>query len=125
MLDHLINFVFLQIIQVNSTTPCFLNYSSNNTLSDCGMNKDFLQTSLIGWQWITGGYFSMIIAGLLCLFTYIKYHKAIYPMLIGFMMLPMSYFLFPSMFFNYAIIMTGVAIGVLVWYIFVSQSNEM
>ena len=125
MLDHLINFVFLQIIQVNSTTPCFLNYNSNNTFQDCGMNKDFLQASLIGWQWITGGYFSMIIAALMCLFTYIKYHKAIYPMLIGFMMLPMSYFLFPAMFFNYAIIMTGVGIGILVWYIFVSQSNEM
>ena len=125
MLDHLINFVFLQIIQVNSTTPCFLNYTSNNTLSDCGLNKDFLQGSLIGWQWITGGYFSMIIAALLCLFTYIKYHKAIYPIIIGFMMLPMSYFLFPTMFFNYAIIMAGVGIGILVWYIFVSQSNEM
>jgi len=88
------------------------------------LQKDFLQASLIGWQYITGGYFSMVFAAILCLFTYIKYHKIIYPIIIGFIMLPTSYFLFPATFFNYALIMLGVGVGILVWWVFISQSNE-
>ncbi len=125
MIDHLINFVFFQVININGTgSPCFLNYTSQNIWKSCGLDKDFLQSSLIGWQWITGGNFSMIFAAILCAFTYIKYHKVIYPMIIGVLMLPISAFLFPATFFNYAIIMMFAGVGVLIWYIFVSQSNE-
>lgn len=121
---YLIHFVFFQVINVNQTLPCFLNYTQNDTFQACGMQKDFLQASLVGWQWITGGNFSMILAAILCAFTYIKYQKIIYPMIIGVMMLPISYFVFPQTFINYAFIMMGVGIGVLVWYVFISQSNE-
>lgn len=124
MLEDLLSFIFFQTINVNSTTPCFLNYTANNTWEACGVNKDYLQASLIGWQWITGGNFSMILVAILSSFTYIKYHKIIYPMLIGVMFLPISYFVFPQVFFNYAMIMLGVGIGVLIWWIFISQSNE-
>jgi hypothetical protein len=125
MIDPLlIKFIFYQVINVNSTVPCFLNYTVNNTFQQCGMQKDFLQASLISWQWITGGNFSMILAALLCAFTYIKYHKIIYPLIIGVSMLPISYFVFPQSFLNYAFIMGGIGIGVLIWYVFISQSNE-
>jgi hypothetical protein len=125
MIDPLlVKLVFLQVITVNNTTPCFLNYAVNNTFQACGMQKDFLQASLISWQWVTGGNFSMILAALLCGFTYIKYHKVIYPMIIGISMLPISYFVFPQSFLNYAFIMMGVGVGILIWYVFISQSNE-
>lgn len=132
MLEHVHLLIYLttyQTILVNNTGPCWQNYTSMNVNStsiwqQCGLNKDFLQSSLIMWQWVTGGYFSMILAAILCAFTYIKYHKVIYPMIIGTMMLPISYFLFPATFLNYAFVMMGVGIAVLVWYIFISQSTE-
>lgn len=124
MLDHLINLIFYQTILVNNTQPCFLNYTSPNMFQNCGLNKDYIQASLVGWQYITGGNFSLVIAILLCIFTYIKYHKIIYPMLIGVFMLPISAFLFPASFFNYALFMLGLGIACLVWWIVISQSNE-
>ena len=116
--------ILYQLINVNATTPCFENYTSNNIWQSCGVDKDFIQASLIGWQYITGGYFSMIFASLLILFTYIKYHKALYPLLIGALFLPISYFTFPATFINYAIFFAALALGITIWYIIVSQTNE-
>ena len=125
MLDWLsMHLITLQTILVNNTTPCFLNYTASNLWQNCGMNKDFLQASLIGWQYITGGYFSMILVGIFILFSYIKYHKAVYPLLIGVLFLPISYFVFPGTFINYAIMFAALSLGITIWYIMVSQTNE-
>lgn len=124
MLEHIINFIFFQVINVNATTPCFLDYSQNNTWQACGLGKDFLTGSLISWQWITGGNFSMILVAILVMFTYIKYHKIIYPILIGIFLLPLSYAIFPTPFLNFAIVMVGLGVGILIWYIKISQTNE-
>ena len=90
----------------------------------CGMANDFLTTALLPWQWITGGYFSMILVSVFVIMTYIKYQKVVYPIMIGTLFFPVSYFLFPSAFINWAIIMTGLALALLVAYIYVSQTNE-
>jgi len=116
--------ILYQVINVNTTNPCFLNYSSPNIWKECGMNKDFLQAGLIGWQWVTGGYFSALLASIFILFTYIKYHKALYPLLVGVIFLPISYFVFPASFINYAILFAAMALGITIWYILVSQTNE-
>jgi hypothetical protein len=114
-----------QIITVNNTPPCFLNYTAGPDLwENCGMADDYISTALLPWEWITGGNFSMILASILVLFTYIKYHKAIYPILIGIFMLPLSFFVFPESFLSWAAIMTFVAVGILIWYTYTKQTKE-
>ncbi len=124
MLDILILVAF-QIIQVNQTDPCFLNYTAGAQMwHNCGIQNDYLQFSLMGWEWITGGYFSMVFAAVIIMYVYIKYHTVIYPILIGVIMLPISYFLFPNEFLTFALIMVGVSACILVWYVFVRQTKE-
>ena len=122
LLLHLVTF---QSIIVNATQPCFLNQTAGpDIFQNCGMGTDYLKGILSPWQWITGGWFSMILVAILVAFTYIKYHKAVYPMITGTLFLPIAYFLFPTQFFIFAGILTAVAMCILVYYIFTSQTNE-
>ena len=67
----------------------------------------------------------MIVVGVIILAVYIKYQKAIYPMVIGIIFLPISYFVFPDLFIIWAIIVgVGAGIGLLIAWIFTSQTNE-
>ena len=112
-------------INVNQTKPCFLNYSAGwHVLENCGAKVDFLQFSILPWEWITGGYFSVIIVTILILFTWIKYQKIAYPMMVGVMFLPVSYFLFPDIFLSFSFVMFGLGCCILVWYAFIKQSKE-
>src|SRR5437867_11712507 len=99
--------IFYQIIHVNSTNaPCFLNYTAGADMwRQYGFDKDYIKASLGPWQWITDGWFSMILVSVLVGMTYLKYHKAIYALLIGSVFLPISYGLFPEVFLSWAIIM--------------------
>lgn len=126
MLELLIQFIAYQIIQVNQTTPCFLNYTAGVDIwRNCGMGEDYLEASLLGWNWITGGYFSMILVAVITLASYIKYHKALYPIMIGTLFLPITYFVFPEIFLTYAIVLAGLAIGIIgIWYTFIKQTKE-
>ena len=121
----LLNVISLQVIQVNDTVPCFLNETAGaNMWENCGFGDDFLQASLLGWEWITGGYFSMIIVSIFIMFSYMKYHKAVYPLLIGIMFLPISFYIFPDVFLTFAFIMTIALIAILIWYIYIKQTKE-
>lgn len=105
MLDLLILVAF-QIIQVNQTTPCFLNETAGaDIFKNCGFNEDYLSASLIGWEWITGGYFSLVLVALLVGIVYIKYHKAIYPLLIGILYLPIAVALLPPTWQSWVVIL--------------------
>ena len=113
------------VIPVNQTQPCFLNYSAGSDLwQNCGVSDDYLTFALMPWEWVTGGYFSMIVVSLFVTISYIKYHKAVYPILIGIMFLPLSYFVFPPVFLTWAIIMAGITFGILIWYIYIKQTKE-
>lgn len=118
--------VYAQVtIPVNQTVPCFLNYSAGADLwENCGVSEDYLQFSLMGWEWVTGGYFSMIVVSLFIGTTYIKYQKASYPLLIGVMFLPASYFLFPEVFLTWAIILSIFTAGIFIWYAFIKQTKD-
>ena len=117
--------VLFQLINVNQTTPCFLNFSAGvNIWHNCGMDKDFLKASLVGWEWVTGGNFSLILVSIFTTFSYIKYHKAIYPILVGTLFLPIAFFVFPEVFLTWGFVMTAMALGILIWYVIVSQTNE-
>lgn len=123
MLDLIL--ITLQIINVNATTPCFLNFTEpENMWEACGANTDFLTFILLPWEWMTGGYFSMILVSVFVCFTYIKYHKAIYPLMIGIAFLPVSYYLFPSQFLNIGLLMIGVLALVFVFSIMMRKTKE-
>jgi len=125
MLWLLLQLIAWQTITVNQTTPCFLNASAGpDVWRNCGFETDFLAGMLLPWEWISGGYFSMIIVSMFIGVTYLKYHKAIYPIVIGFSFLPVSWFLFPNQFLTWAVIMTGVALGIFIWVIYVRQTKE-
>ena len=117
--------VTLQTIIINSTQPCFMNTTAGaDMFQNCGGGKDYLTMALTGWQWVTGGWFSMVLVSILVAFTYIKYHKAIYPLIVGTLFLPISWFLFPNQFLIFAFIFGGVVAAILINYIFISQTNE-
>lgn len=124
MLDLIL--IAFQIIQVNETTPCFLNFTDTpNMWMNCGATEDYLQFVTLPWEWITGGNFSMVLASVFVLFSYIKYHKIVYPILVGSLFLPISFFLFPEVFLSWAFIMAfGAGITVLVYYIMTRQTKE-
>lgn len=115
----------MQIIHINATTPCFLNSTAGPDMwQNCGAGTDYLKFALLPWQWVTGGYFSMILAAVLILAVYIKYHKIVYPILIGIAFLPISYALFPAQFINFAMIIAFLGTGLLLVHAFISQTTE-
>lgn len=123
----LFHFSTLQTIVVNSTVPCFMNYTAGAEMwQNCynQSNHDFLTFALLGWQWVTGGYFDMMLVSVFVLMSYIKYQKAVYPLMIGSLFIPIAWFTFPSSWLMFAIILTGVYIGLLIAYIYISQTNE-
>lgn len=114
-----------QIIPVNTTSVCFLNYSAGVDMwRNCGVEDDWLQFAILPWEWITGGYFSMFLVGIVILFSYIKYHNGLFPLLIGTIYLPVAYTLFPEIWINWAIIMTGIYIGSLITYVYLKMTKE-
>ena len=112
--------VFAQeTIIVNQTTPCFLNATAGiHMWQNCGADEDFIKFALLPFEWITGGYFSMILISVLILAVYIKYQKAIYPVAIGVVFIPIAFQFFPGQFWGFIVILIvmGVASGI-IWMI--------
>lgn len=114
-----------QIINVTSSPVCFLNETAGPWVwRDCGVDDDYLVAALLPFEWITGGHFSMIVVSVFVMFTYIKYHKVIYPLITGAMFLPISYFLFPETFIIWAIIMGFVGVGMVAAYVILKATKE-
>lgn len=113
-------------IIINQTVPCFLqeNVTKIQLLKDCGIKDDFLNTMLLPWEWATGGYFSMLLVIILMFITYMKYSKAIYPLTVGTLYMPMSFYLFPEVFQTMGILFVGVLAGIWIWFIFVRQTKD-
>ena len=117
--------VSLATITLNSTTPCFLNQTAGADLwQNCGADKDWLLMAMMPWQWVTGGWFTMILVSIFVIMSYIKYQKMVYPLLVGVFFIPISYALFPPSFINFAVIMGFLGVGLIVAWVFVSQTNE-
>jgi len=118
-------FVSAQTIISNATTPCWQNYTAGAEMwRNCGITQDWLETIVLPWQYATGGYFSMFIAAILILFTYIKYHKVVYPLLIGTVLLPLSFTLFPTPFLNFGFLVGALSLGFLIIHIILRQTKE-
>jgi len=102
-----------------------MNFTAGaNIFENCGFGDDYLQAALLPWEWITGGYFSLIIVSIFILISYIKYHKAVYPLLIGITFLPISFFIFPDVFLTFGFIMMIVVTTILAVYIYIKQTKE-
>ena len=104
-----------EVITLNETTPCFLNYTAGiNMWENCGADEDFISFALLPFEWITGGYFSMILVSLIILMVYLKYQKVVYAVVIGIIFLPVSFSFFPATFLGWAMIMVvmGIAAGI-------------
>lgn len=91
---------------------------------NCGAGTDYLKFALAPWMWVTGGYFSMLLAAILILSVYIKYHKIIYPILIGIAFMPFTYALFPQQFLINGIVIATLGTGLLLVHAFISQTTE-
>ena len=93
-----------------STQPCFLNMTAGaSRWSNCGADEDYLDFALMPFEYITGGYFSMIIVTIFVIMAYIKYHNVLYPILVGLLFIPISYTFFPEVFLTYALILVAIA----------------
>lgn len=113
------------IINVTSTEPCFLNYTAGVDMwENCGFREDFMAAAIRPFEWVTGGLFSMIVVIVIIIMTYMKYHTIIYPITIGIVMLPISWFLFPNLFIVYGILMAVIGIAAVIWSIIVQRTNS-
>ena len=101
--------------------PCFMNMTAGAQMwKNCGADEDYLDFALAPFEYITGGYFSMILVTIFVIMSYIKYHTALYPLIIGLLFLPISYTFFPNTFLVYAVtlasvIVGGGLVGILIW----------
>lgn len=112
-------------IDVGESTPCFLNYTAGAQMWDnCNMETDPLGAVTLPFEYITGGYFSLLVVGLIMFAVYIKYHTAIYPVAIGIVMLPTSYFLIPPQFFSFLMLAMAITIAAGIYYMLVQGNKE-
>lgn len=107
-----------------NATHTFGNYKPYEILKNCDARGQWLEFSLVGWQWVTGGNLSAMIAATLILSTWIKYRTAIYPIFIGIIFLPLTYFLFPTEFLTFAMVLAAIAVGIAIWWALVRQTRE-
>lgn len=113
-----------EIIIVNETTPCFLNYTAGIDMwENCGADEDFINFAILPFEWITGGFFSMILVSIIILMVYIKYQKVIYPVIIGILFLPISFQFFPSTFLVWAMIMMALGVMAGIWFLVKRQTE--
>ena len=98
------------IIGDESLEPCFMNMTAGAQMwKNCNADEDYLDFALAPFEYITGGYFSMIIVTIFIIMSYIHYHIVLYPILIGLLFLPISYTFFPDTFLVYAVTLISVA----------------
>ena len=65
----------------------------------------------------------MLVAGILILGSWVAYRQAIYPLFVGLIFLPITYFLFPGQFLSFAMLLAGLAIGIYIWYVLTRQTQ--
>ena len=112
-------------IEIENIQPCFLNMTAGaNLWENCGADDDFLTFALMPFEYATGGYFSMILVTIFVIMSYIKYHTALYPMLIGIVFLPISYTLFPEVFLVYAFVFLSIGVTGGIAYLIIRQTRD-
>lgn len=100
-------------LNVTQSTPCFLNYTQTGLemMQSCDLGGDYLGAVTLGFDWVTGGLFPMILVTVLIVMVYIKYQNALYALAIGIIYLPLAGHFFPDQFISVAMIYGGLAIA--------------
>ena len=100
-------------LNVTASQPCFLNYTASglDMMQNCGLGDDYLRATTVGFDWVTGGLWPIIIVSVLIVMTYVKYQNGIYPLAIGIVFLPIAGAYFPDQFISYGIVI-GALVGV-------------
>jgi hypothetical protein len=80
-------------------------------MQQCGLDEDYLRATTVGFDWVTGGLWPLIVVTVLIVMTYLKYQNGIYPLAIGIVFLPIAGAFFPAQFISYAVVI-GAVIGV-------------
>ena len=112
------------VIDVEENTPCFMNYTASTEMwKNCGFDGNFIKATLMPFEWIMGGYFTLVIVSILIIIVYIKYQTVIYPLAIGVIMLPISSWAFPELVISYGFILTAVAVTAVIRKIIFKQSR--
>lgn len=111
-------------VDVAETTPCFMDYESGTEMwKNCGFEEDFIKATLMPFEWVMGGYFTLVIVSILIIITYMKYQTVIYPLAIGIVMLPISSWAFPEMVIGYGLILAAVGFTAIIKIIIFKQTK--
>ena len=114
-----------EVVVVPPSTPCWEDDEAGLSIwRDCGLGDDYLRTATLGFDWALGGYFAAVIAAVVMFAVWIKYQQTIYALLVGIAFLPATYFLFPESFTIFAMAMAAVAIGIIMWWMFIRQTQD-
>lgn len=112
------------VVEIMPDEPCFLNSTApHRVLQNCDARGDWLGFAIAPWEYVSGGLMSMMIAAIIILVTWARYRQPIYPIFIGIVMLPISFFLFPNEFLSFAILMAAIAVGVYIWWAVTRQTE--
>ena len=115
---------FGQTIDLPETDPCFLQYEDGaDILVNCGIEDDFLAFVTAPFEYATGGFFTMILITVFILISYMKYHKMLYPMVLGVLYFPSTYFLFPENFVTFGMTIMAIGYGIILWYAYTRQTS--
>ena len=108
-----------------SGDPCIFNATApQRMLQNCDPRGEWLQWSLTGWEWVTGGNFSILLASVIVLTVWVAYRQAIYAIFVGLMFAPLVFYLFPDSFVSFGILMTALCVGILIWTVVTKQTSE-
>ena len=112
-------------IIIPDATPCFLEYSSDveAVWTSCGVKDDWLQFLVLPFNWALGGLLSVIIISLVIWSIWMKYKQTYFAILVGIMLLPVSYSFFPEHFVTTSIILAFLALGIGIWWALVRQTK--
>ena len=123
----IINEAFAQsTLNVTANTPCFLNYTATGIemLQNCNLDGDYLAATTVGFDWVTGGLWPLIVVSILIVMSYIKYQNGIYPLAIGIIFLPIAGAYFPDQFISMGIVVGAlIAVGAIVK-MFIKQTTD-
>ena len=61
-------------LNVTASQPCFLNYTANGLemMQQCGLDEDYLRATTVGFDWVTGGLWPLIVVTVLIVMTYLN-----------------------------------------------------
>lgn len=113
-------------INSTSSTPCFLNYTQTGLemMQNCGLGTDYLSAVTLGFDWVTGGLFPMILITVLITMVYLKYHNALLALAIGIIYLPIGGYFFPDEFISVAMIYGGITVAGTIIIMVIKRTKE-